>query len=147
MILQPAVVLLTLAISFPFHLHPALADWDFTHWGMTVDEVQAASPKDRRLRLLTEEAQAKSRASVSDGRSAAMLAGWLSYEHHEVIAQFYFDLETKHLVSVNLNLRPLEADDFLHSITEKYGDPIETKDLGENYYARVWVHDGDRIVS
>jgi hypothetical protein len=134
------------AISFSFLLDEARADWEFTRWGMTVDEVQAASPKDRRLRHVNEESQAKSRVSVSDGRSAAMLAGWLSYDNQEVIAQFYFDLETKRLVSVNLNLRPLGANDFLSSITQKYGDPIESKDLSENYYSRAWVHEGDRIV-
>jgi hypothetical protein len=123
----------------------AMADWKYTKWDMTVEEVQAASQN--RLSPLSEDQQARTRDFMSDGRSAAMLAGWVDYENRQYLALFYFDGESKRLVAVNLNLKSIfEADDLLAELTGKYGAPTEKTELSTDFYSRAWKKDGDRIL-
>jgi hypothetical protein len=123
----------------------AAADWEYTKWGMTADEVLASSRE--KLVRNDEKFQEQSRSLISDGRSSALLAGWHIANGRKFLALFYFDLETKRLVSVNLDLRQMEeADSLLRQVTEKYGVPDEQTELAPDFYSRSWTHDGDRIV-
>ena len=121
------------------------ADWAYTAWGMSLDEVVAASPV--KLTPLDEKVQAQSREYVSDGRSAAMLAGWHVEGAYTYLAFFYFDLDTGRLVSVNLDLKTMTlADQLLREITERYGAPVESHEIMPGFFSRVWEDDGNRIV-
>lgn len=121
------------------------ADWAYTAWGMSLDEVVAASPV--KLTPLDEKVQAQSREYVSDGRSAAMLAGWHVEGAYTYLAFFYFDLETRKLVSVNLDLKTMTlADQLLREITERHGAPVESHEIMPGFFSRVWEDDGNRIV-
>ncbi|WP_368412932.1 hypothetical protein [Dongia sp.] len=121
------------------------ADWAYTEWGMSLDEVIAASPV--KLTPLDEKVQAQTREYISDGRSAAMLAGWHVEGAYTYIVLFYFDLETRKLVSANLDLRTMSlADQLLSDLTEKYGAPVESREIVPGFFSSVWEEADNRIV-
>jgi hypothetical protein len=125
--------------------HMAYGDWQYTQWGMTIAQVQAASQN--RLSPMSQDQQEKTRGFMSDGRSAAMLAGWVDYEHHRYLALFYFDLESERLVAVNLNLKSIfDAEEVFGQVTDEYGAPVEKTDVSTDFYSRAWARDGDRVV-
>lgn len=121
------------------------ADWAYTEWGMSLDEVIAASPV--KLTPLDEKVQAQTREYISDGRSAAMLAGWHVEGAYTYLALFYFDLETRRLVSVSLDLKTMAlADQLLRELTEAHGAPVESTELMPDFFSRVWEEEDNRIV-
>jgi hypothetical protein len=123
----------------------AAADWESTKWGMTADEVLASGLE--KLVRTDEKFQEQSRSLISDGRSSALLAGWHTANGRKFLALFYFDVETKRLVSVNLDLRQMdEADSLFSQVTAQYGAPTTQTDVAPDFYSRSWIHDGDRIV-
>jgi hypothetical protein len=122
-----------------------MAEWEYTKWGMTVEEVLASSSE--KLVRTDENFQEQSRSLVSDGRSAAMLAGWNVAAGRKFVALFYFDLATKRLVSVNLNLKEMnKTEDLLRELTEQYGKPDEQTDVTTDFYSVIWKSDGNRVV-
>ena len=135
-------IVAVISMSLP---RAGMADWEYTEWGMTLDNVIAASPV--KLTRLDEKVQQQSRTYVSDGRSAAMLAGLHVEGAYTYLALFYFDIDSRKLVSVNLDLKSMKlADQLLRELTKTHGASVESSELMPGFFSRVWEDDSNRIV-
>jgi len=107
--------MLGLVMLTPF---PANADWQYTKWGMTVDEVLTASKG--KLRRCSVEA---CKGQTTD-KTAAQITG--EYKAGEFAFAVYalFDKRSNRLSSINLELlNPTQGHSLVGSVRAKYGEP------------------------
>lgn len=98
---------------------PALADWQYTKWGMTPEQVVAAS-KGAATATTDEE---RRQFSTTDGKSVALVKARYTSGSYQFDVHFLFDDGKLSLVSLNLD----ESDEGLLAgdLTAKYGPPID----------------------
>lgn len=98
----------------------AHADWQFTRWGMTVEEV-AASAGGRTLRYSAPQVKAKSTFKGSSCRLYIpdYTIGELSFE-----AKFCFNAEEK-LASIQLDTRPDAFYALSRALASQFGSPVQ----------------------
>ncbi len=107
----------------------AQADWQYTRWGMTVDEVVAAGAG--------QVTQGFDAGSSSENQktlaSAPYNAGGRAYT-----AKFAFDLDGK-LMEVNLHpVDVAECDDLFHDLRAAYGEPPKPPSPGGFLFIVKW---------
>lgn len=128
-----------LVIAVAVLLAPACAsaDWQYTRWGMTKEEVAAASkgqlkPCDARC------------ASVTTDNSAAGLVGPYKSGEFNFDAFAMFDKRTGKLVRVNLKLLAGDGNALLGAVRLKYGEPASR--LATDFISvHTWRDQGDEI--
>lgn len=116
----------------------ANADWQYSKWGMTVDQVLAAS-----------KGQLKKCSAVCDKQSTdgteAQLYGPYSSGDFEFTAFALFDKKTRKLASIRLRLDNNDkAQELMGALRSKYGEP-ETKSRTQVLNLAVWRSAGDQI--
>jgi hypothetical protein len=120
---------------------PARADWEYTKWGMTVDEVLAASSE--KLYRTDKKFQEETRVVVTDDNVAALVAGVHTSGRYTFFALLYFDVQSKRLVTVSLKLTDIDsAGDLKRDLQGQYGPPTE----GQGSHSQIWTRDGNRII-
>ena len=92
---------------------PAMADWQYTRWGMTPAQVQKASKG-------TAKASSEVPEELVSGTTYQLVAPYTAGEF-QFKAHFAFDSQ-KHLSLVLLDLTSGEPASLLMSLTRKYGD-------------------------
>jgi hypothetical protein len=119
----------------------AHADWQYTKWGMTTSQVQAASGG--AATFLTTEEQAANSAKDSD-ESALMKAPYISGQF-QFTAYFSFFKNTNQLAHVKLQLHDAEkAASLLGSLRTKYGSP-QSERLSDLFAYSIWYTKGDQL--
>lgn len=124
--------LVCVAISL-FAATSARADWQFTRWGMSPEEVVAAS-KGSAVVLSGADVRRYSR-----GDKAAMLAMPYIAESFTFNARFLFS--SGKLAEVDLDLTGGSPNDLVRAIRDRYGMPVTSYGGGEG----EWVADGDHV--
>lgn len=96
----------------------ARADWQYTKWGMTVDQVLAAS--NGKLRRCSVDA---CKGQVTDS-TAAQITGEYKAGEYAFTVYAMFDKRSNKLSSVTLELlNPTQGDSLVGSVRAKYGEP------------------------
>ena len=111
----------------------AQADWQYTRWGMTMDEVVVAS-KGRATRP-------KKPNTVEDGSILNLLSAPYTANRLKFKAEFWFAEEDRRLSSVRLSLIKIsQCPDMRGALTNVYGPAEKSKtSLGE--FLRWWDRD------
>lgn len=130
-----AILATTFLISL---VPPAAADWQYTKWGMTADQVVAAS-----------KGQMKRCSAVCDkqttANSTALLYGAYQSGDLPFTAFAFFDNQTKKLVHVTLRLDdPAKGNEMIGALRAKYGEPA-SESRTQVLYLMVWRPAGDQI--
>lgn len=117
---------------------PAAANWQYTKWGMTVDQVAAAS-----------KGQMKRCSAVCDKQttstSTALLYGPYQSGNLPFTAFAFFDNTSKKLVSISLRLDdPSKGNELIGALRAKYGEPA-SESRTQVLYLMVWRPAGDQI--
>jgi hypothetical protein len=103
---------------------PAAADWQYTKWGMTPEQViKAAHSRSKQVARLVDQQQ---KAAEDAGRVAqkALLSGDWSSGRFQFEVRFFFDSHRK-LASVELTLANSENEgDLINELTKRYGAPV-----------------------
>ena len=119
-----------LAIAVQLYLSgPADAGWQYTEWGMTPDQVIAAS------KGAVSHGEAK---SSKDGRTLFLLRGDYAAGLFNFDASFGFDAGTNGLIVVSLTLKNGPVSRLTDSLIEKYGKPVNTELTGRMVRTTVW---------
>jgi hypothetical protein len=142
--------LLVFGVLFSTAVLPIRADWQYTKWGMTEDEVVAASQGAAKALSPSERAKWKSDPSLS----AVYVAGDLKFT-----AFFSFEKATKGLSEVSLHLdSPSQAVALRDGLISKYGKPgreegsmsekssISTSEMESRNQSIEWWTDRDHIM-
>lgn len=117
----------------------ARADWEYTRWGMTVDQVQSASKG--KLRKCSAPV---CRAQVTT-TSAAQLYGEFNGGHFNFTVFALFELESGRLSSIKLRLWDADQTDALvRFLLTTYGEP-ERNSNGAIIETYVWQSSTDQI--
>lgn len=119
-----------------FLLFPATAhaNWQWTQWGMTGEEVRAAAP----TKVVPTTPEERSANSMSDGSQIALLSGRYSAGDFKFIVYFLFNDNGLKCVSLKL-ADPSKSPALLSALIAKYG---EGKDLTDQYMiGRRWTAD------
>lgn len=116
----------------------ASADWQYTKWGMTVDQVIAAS-----------KGQMKKCSAVCDKQTtdSAKALLYASYQSGDFpfTAFAYFDNQSRKLTSVSLRLDdPSKGYELIGALRAKYGEPA-TSTRSQLMEILVWRPSGDQI--
>jgi hypothetical protein len=136
--LRFALAPLLLAISLT---PPAHADWQYTNWGMTLEEVLAASSG---VAVRLSEAETAAKAAPGSTRAALLKAPYASGKF-QFTAYFRFDQRTGELASVELDLRQAElSSELLGALRQKYGEP-RSEQRSQITNIVVWNADEDQI--
>lgn len=126
------------AVALFASVSPAAANWQFTTWGMTPDQVTTAAHGD------TTPANPSTQDSI-DGDKILMEAPY-SAGAFNFTAGFAFD-STDHLDRVHLVLQSGDAVALRAALVKKYGDPKHTDSDFEAFGGRIiWVTPTDEIV-
>lgn len=152
-LITPALFLLVLILS-----SPSFADWQYTKWGMTTEEVRAASNG-------TATAPAKPGHGFEDETTEGLLTAPYQAGRFSFNAEFLFSKDDHRLASVELHLlqedvsklprkergdreADLDAErrDLLDTFLQKYGKPERDQLLVSGLVHRLdWRTDVDRI--
>jgi hypothetical protein len=117
------------------------ANWRYTQWTMTQDEVQRAASGKATILSLSEQAA----NSSAESNEVALLQAPYASGKYDFTAVFSFDKRTNKLASVKLNLNNKDkAAELLGSLRAKYGTPSSEKHSPILSYA-TWYKDGDQI--
>lgn len=117
----------------------AAADWQYTKWNMTVDEVVAAS--NGLAKPSTPAEAVKKYQNTIVKLKAPYKSGTFDF-----IAYFHFDEGGKHLIAVALELQNIKEATYLRAqLTSKYGNPDESEDVAKLIQIDTW-HEDDQIV-
>lgn len=117
----------------------AAADWQYTKWNMTPDEVVRAS-KGVAQPSTPADADKKYQNTV-----VKLKAPYKSGEF-DFIAYFHFDESGKRLIAVALQLQNVDQATYLRGqLVSKYGNPDEAQTVANILQIDVW-HEADRIV-
>jgi hypothetical protein len=110
----------------------AWADWQYTKWGMTADQVVAASGGAAQL------SDAKNPWSKYDSSYLVLATGTYRTGDLEFNSIFQFNKKNKTLQCVKLFLKNKDVAPYTlrQSLESKYGKPSETGDLGGLVYDR-----------
>ncbi len=115
----------------------ARADWQYTKWGMTPEEVVAASSE--AARPATDEERQKAFIRTQPAREP-LAVGRYSGGVYDFKAVFYF--ENRALVEVRLTLAPYaDPNGLWAALAGQYGEPIEAKQLDKGitaFKAKRW---------
>ncbi len=126
--MRSLIVVAALAAS----IAPAKADWQFTKWGMNVDEVIAAS-KSTAAATSDEERRGNKRGPMD----ALLKMRWQSGEY-EFDVYFMFEAKTRKLEAVDARLKdPKLSHGLILDLTLKYGPPLSV-DKRANSVAYLW---------
>lgn len=117
---------------------PAASDWQYTKWGMTSDQVIAAS-----------KGQMKRCSAVCDKQRTASTTALLygPYQSGDLpfTAFAFFDNQTKKLTSMSLRLDdPSRGPSLIGALRAKYGEPV-SEDRTQVLAIMVWRPAGDQI--
>lgn len=125
-------------IAFMTAVSPALANWQFTSWGMTLGQVKmAASANVTEIDPLT-------RNSVNGDR--ILLEGVYSTGTFNFTADYAFDAST-HLDRVHLVLQSGDALALRTALNKKYGDPKHVDSDFDAFGGRItWITPEETIV-
>jgi hypothetical protein len=109
---------------------PAFADWEYTHWGMTPEQVAAASGGNVKV-------VPKAERKDTGGNSEMAAVGTFTMGGRTLSGGFQFNTVTNGLECViygaNGNQVPIVTD----LLTKKYGQ-AEKKDFGGVAYSLIW---------
>jgi len=117
---------------------PAVADWQYTKWGMTADQVGAAS-----------KGQMKRCSAVCDKQTTATSTALLYGPYQSGTLPFtafaFFDKQTKKLVQMSLRLDDSsKGNELIGGLRAKYGDPV-SESKTQVLHLLVWRPAGDQI--
>lgn len=116
----------------------SFADWQYTRWGMTPDEVIAASN------------EKMEKFNAPNGSAAGVfLKSKYQSENHTFTAYFSFSRADNKLYMVSLSSTSggRSCVDLTKSLIEKYGQPSNTTNVGSNKYGATWESvDNNKIV-
>ena len=134
--------LIIAACIFAFYSSTASANWQYTKWCMSQEQVKAAAPGT--VIALTPREQIVD--SVADSHNIALLKTPYSSGGYQFDAIFSFDKSKTSLASVKLKLVNLDrAAQLFDSLCTKYGQPTKEKKSESLSYA-FWYTAEDQIV-
>jgi hypothetical protein len=120
---------------------PALADWQYTKWGMTPEQVIAASGG-KAVETTAEEQKGKHRPAGA--KTDVPLKAPFESGRFRFLAFFYFSAPGGRLVGVHLELINSELGaELLESLRQKYGKP--DIDLKRSVSRVAWRASGDEV--
>jgi hypothetical protein len=119
---------------------PAHADWQYSKWGMTAEEVLAAS------KGALKRCDPTSCEKQTTAKSAALLVGPYRSGSLQFTAFAYFDNATRKLDMVILNLKSPEKDtgELIRAMMGRYGEP-RSKDFSAISATYSWNTPSERI--
>lgn len=119
---RTAVILIALSLSMAA-AKCSFADWQYTKWGMTSQQVVEAS-QGKASPIAEEERKGKSTDTAESLLSAPYVAGKFNFE-----VSFLFDRKTSKLSRIHLSLiDPSLCSELLESLSGKYGEPSLVKE-------------------
>ena len=111
--LKRAAILAILVAAWP---RPGLCDWEYTRWGMTIEQVKSASVGDA-----TDNPSPEDESTVGE---EASLIGRFSADGFDYKVYFMFERRTKRLAGVSLHLLDQAKGQALYDyLVKKYGRP------------------------
>lgn len=129
--------LLAAALAMALCPTTALADWEWSKWGMTPDEVAAAS------KGTVKTVAADSSKSIS-GWDLDATGAWTQYDF-SFTANFFFDAASKGLMAVALDLPDAKkCGDLRKALVAAYGAPANTQET-ENISVLDWTAAGNAV--
>ncbi|HVT59301.1 MAG TPA: hypothetical protein VHR45_12975 [Thermoanaerobaculia bacterium] len=113
---------------------PAVADWQYTKWGMTPEQViKAAHSKSRQITRLVERQQGAAEDAGRVGQKALLSGEWSS-GRFEFEVHFFFNPRRK-LASVELTLANSEDEHVLaNELTKRYGVPEDSGSVAGEFH-------------
>lgn len=124
---------------------PAAADWQFTKWGMTPEQVIKKSPVKISKLGADEQAEQEHQALTTEkGMTALLESDWASgaFRFH---ALYRFDA-SRHLSAIDLTiLDDSQARDVANALSQKYGKPDEESGPGDMLPLRRWTTPSETI--
>lgn len=131
-----------LFLALCFVATDACANWQYTKWGMTKDQVAEAS-HGQAVALTPEERDGQ---QVSNSHMTVLLKAPYSSGQFNFTAYFRFDDTSGQLISVHLELADAEAkaSELEGSLRSKYGKP-DREDRGQFISSVQWYRDGDQV--
>ena len=117
------------------------ADWQYTKWGMTPEQVINSSKRS----VVPTNNKEKSSQSASDGSNKALLTTQYESGKFKFTVYFLFDKNSSELTYVHLLLNDKKFNsELLGATTSKYGK-YDGKKSGEYLKAFYWYSSGDQI--
>lgn len=127
--MRKQTVFLAMALFLGF-VHPAMANWQFTRWGMTPDQVIAASDG-KASAMSAEDSRARSAGKLTAKAEMPYITGDYAFR-----ADFSFDPNDK-LAEVKLDLKQGSISTLRVALEQKYGTPFKRD---------VWHSSSDEII-
>lgn len=116
---------------------PVKADWQFTKWGMTPEQLKEASP----IPLLSRDSCPINNSGVLDIKYAS---NW-EVGSMKFIACYIFDKDK--LNGINLYSRSVDEKAVIKGLSQKYGSPIISNNLAEiGIYSYRWDLPDEKII-
>src|SRR5690349_20260767 len=115
-----------------FAVQPAFANWEWTHWGMTPDEVIAAS--DGKVTA----GEPKPEQSIQ-GFEHRATGSWSQYGF-DFVSDFYFDPGTGLRIVALSMAEPAKCADLRAALAKEFGTPQETSDVHD-----LWTNREDEV--
>jgi hypothetical protein len=115
----------------------ARADWQYTKWNMTAEEVVAAS---------NGAAERNERSGKNWGDTNALLQAPYATEKYQFTAYFHFDKKTDRLSRVVLELTDGSKNDLFDNLIEVYGPPIQKDNTLGMVLNWRWLAEKDTVM-
>src|ERR1700688_187290 len=128
------IILAFLALALVGLASPAAADWQFTKWGMTPEQVVKKSPTPVK-KVAPEDRDQGGHLTIEKGMPNLLEGDWTSgaFKFH---VTYRFDAR-RHLSAVDLEiLEDGQAMDVANALSDRYGKPDQ--EIGGITLARIW---------